>query len=175
MAKTAGNGASAAPPAEEIPELDDRERRFVELVMQGKTASEAYREAFSVHHWANTAVWTEAGKLRRSPSVRLWIDQARELGLAAAGCTYEDHLNELQRLKTLALRAENFGAAVQAEKIRGEVAGHKTERVQLVPASPEETLNEIAQLSPEMALQLAKDEGIDWQPPGTAKGSKALN
>ena len=170
-----GQGASAAPPAEEIPELDERTTQFAMLLMQGKSASDAYREAFSVHHWEAQSVWCKASELRRSDKVRIWIDQTKRLVLVDTACTLEGHLSELERLKNLAAENGNFGAAVQAEKIRGEVAGHKTERVQLVPATPEETLNEIAQLSPEMALQLAKDEGIDWQPPGTAKGSKALN
>ena len=81
----------------------------------------------------------------------------------------------IARLKTLALKNGNYGAAVQAEKIRGEVAGHKTEKVQLIPASPEQTLQEIAALSPELAQELARQEGIDWQPVGIIQGSKAIN
>lgn len=151
-----------------LPELDEREIRFAELYLQGQSASDAYREAFGVHHWKPQSVWVKASELSRDDRVKVWIESTRKLRLVQSGCTFEGHLSELVRLREIALEKDNIGAAVQAEKIRGEVAGHKTERVEVRQAAPEQTLEQIARYSPELARELARQEGVDWRPDVTA-------
>jgi len=84
-------------------------------------------------------------------------------GLGHPIVTMESHIAELERLREIALNTGNVGAGVQAEQLRGKAQGHYKENIDITVNDPMATLREIAQLSPELAAQLAKDQGIEWQ------------
>ena len=152
------------PDAADLPALTGKQMRFVRGILDGKNATDAYRAAYDVANMATETIWVEASKLRNSPKVSTWIITARKACLGASKLTLEGHLQELERLKELAMGAGNYGAAVQAEQLRGKATGFYVEQVRdLTEHDPISTLNQLAQLSPELAKRLAEDHGITWQ------------
>lgn len=155
----------------ELPDLTAQQQKFVEGILSGKTASDAYRAAYDCSNMLANSIWCNASKLRSDEKVAQWIAQARIAGLGSATVTYEGHLRELERLKELALNAGNLGAAVQAEQIRGKVAGHHVEQVRDVTErhDPVQTVREIAALTGIDPHILAAKHGITLPDEGATK------
>lgn len=152
--------------AAELPELTAQQLEFVEGLLAGKTASDAYRAAYDCAGSSSRTIWANACRLRNDGKVSAWLAAARQAYLGHAVLSLEGHLRELERLRELALAAGNIGAAVQAEQLRGKASGHYVEQFADVTCDPVRTLNEIAELSPELAAALAKQHGIAWAPAG---------
>ncbi len=152
----------------DLPQLTPQQMHFVELLLSGKTASDAYRGAYDCSNYANNSVWANASKLVAHAGVALWLAAARKAGLGAARVTYESHVTELERLREIALETGNVGAAVQAEQLRGKAAGQYVERIEVHGAGlrdPADDLNEIAaRYGVEIARKIAEREGIAWSP-----------
>jgi hypothetical protein len=151
--------------AEELPELTPQQQEFVRHILAGKTASDAYRLAYNTENMLTRTVWAEASRLRNDQKVSAWLAVARKAHLGTAVLTKDQHMQELERLREIALRSGNVGAAVQAEQIRGKVAGYHVDRVQDVTDKTDivGTLREIAEHSPELAASLAAQHGIAWK------------
>lgn len=150
--------------AVELPDLTEKQQKFVEGLLAGKSGADAYRAAYDCSDMLSSTVIASASRLRANPNIGAWLSAARIAGLGSASVTYESHLRELERLKELALNAGNLGAAVQAEQIRGKVAGHHVEQVRDVTDrfDPAQTIREIAVHSPELAASLAAANGITF-------------
>lgn len=149
-------------PTDDLPALTEQQNKFVEGILSGKTASDAYRSAYDCSNSQDNTVWVNASRLRSDANVSLWLSAARKAGLGRAVVTLEGHVNELERLREIALDTGNVGAAVQAEQLRGKASGHYTDNIRLIDEDPAEMLKQIASLSPALAAQLAKDNGIAW-------------
>lgn len=151
---------------EEIPELTHQQQKFVEGILAGRTASDAYRAAYDCSNMQQRTIWAESSRLRANPAVTAWLSAARKAGMGSAVLTHESHLRELERIREIALESGNIGAAVQAETARGKASGHYVEQVRDVTDrhDPVQTLREIAQQSPELAASLAAQNGIDFDP-----------
>lgn len=148
--------------AEDLPQLTAQQREFVRHVLEGKTASDAYRAAYSTENMQQSTIWAEASRLMNDHKVSAWLAAARKACLGSAVVTLEDHQRQLARLREIALDKGNVGAAVAAEQTRGKVAGHHIERIQdMTQHSAEDTLREIAAASPELAASLAASHGIE--------------
>lgn len=147
----------------ELPDLTPKQLAYVMARMEGKSQSDAYRQAYDAEKMAPNSIWTNASKLESSAKVALWLQVAREQGRLRAECTLEGHLAELDRLKRIAIETGNVGAAVQAEKIRGEVAGHKTERIQVQDdRTIADMLQQIEQaLGPTVAASIGRQLGVE--------------
>lgn len=142
---------------EELPELTHQQMRFVECILAGMSASDAYRTAYDCAQSQNNTIWANASKLRSDANVAQWLSAARKAGLGRAAVTLEGHLAELERLREIALETGNVGAAVQAEQLRGKASNHYTENVNHTFNAPENVLEEIRKLNPALADQLAND------------------
>lgn len=147
----------------ELPELTDHQRKFVEGILAGKTASDAYRCAYDCSNSKDTSIWSRASELRADSKVEVWLSAARKAGLGHTVVTLQGHIAELERLREIALETGNVGAAVQAEQLRGKAQGHYVERLEVSAADPLDTLRQIASVSPQLAAQLAAAQGIEWQ------------
>src|SRR6185437_15369196 len=147
---------------DDLPDLTPQQRKFVEGILAGKTATDAYREAYDCSGSQNNTIWANASRLRADSNVAAWLYQARTAGLGHATVTLQGHVAELERLREIALKTGNVGAAVQAEQLRGKATGHYTENLNIVTSDPLDMIKEIAVLSPALAAQLAKDNGIAW-------------
>lgn len=139
---------------DELPDLTDNQRKFVEGLLGGKSASDAYRAAYDTSNCADSTVWAEASRLRADHKVAAWLSAARKAGLGRATVTLEGHISELERLREIAIDTGNVGAAVQAEQLRGKASGHYSENINLRLDEPTSLLDEIRKLSPELADQL---------------------
>lgn len=143
---------------EDLPELTEQQRNFVEGILAGKTASDAYRAAYDCSNSMDRTVWANASRLRNDADVAAWLSAARKAGLGRATVTLEGHISELERLREIALDTGNVGAAVQAEQLRGKAAGHYVDQVRDLTEDPQKTLREIAELiGDEAASKLASD------------------
>lgn len=153
--------------ASDLPDLTPQQLKFVEGILAGKTASDAYRAAYDCSNSGRNTVWVESSRLRSHPNVALWLAAARKAHLGTAVLTKDMHLQELERLREIALDSGNVGAAVQAEQIRGKVAGHHIERIQDVTdeLDPVATLRQIEKINPDLAASLAAQHGIEWRKP----------
>ena len=150
---------------EELPELTQQQMRFVEGLLAGKTASDAYRGAYDCSNMLPSSVWCAASKLCADTKVKQWLSAARQAYLGSATVTLEGHLRELERLKEIALTTGNVGAAVQAEQLRGKAAGHYVEQyADLTVSDPEVILRRMHELDPLLAVRMAERFNIPWQP-----------
>jgi hypothetical protein len=154
--------------AERLPELTPQQLEFVNGLLAGKTASDAYRAAYDCSQMQASTVWANASKLRTHTKVATWLRAARVAHLGSATLTLETHLRELERLRELALKTGNIGAAVQAEQLRGKAAGHYVEQYADVSHDPIATLDELAKHDPDLARRLADAHGITWNGDGKA-------
>jgi phage terminase small subunit len=146
----------------DLPDLTEPQRKFVEGLLGGKSSSDAYRSAYNAENMGQNSVWVEASRLRNNPSIALWLSAARQAELGHTRITLDQHIARLDRLLEIAVKTGNVGAAVQAEQLIGKAIGHYTERYEINTQDPRDMLNQIAQLSPALAAQLAKDENIPW-------------
>lgn len=153
--------------AHELPELTTQQAKFVQGILAGRTATDAYRIAYDCSNSTNNTVWCEASKLRHHPSVAQWLSAARTAGLGSGVVTLAGHISELERLRELALDSGNIGAAVQAEQYRGKAQGLYIDQVRDITNEhdPLATLRMIAEIAgPEAAERLAKTHNIPFTP-----------
>ena len=147
--------------ADDLPDLTAQQMRFVHCILQGMTASDAYRDAYDAQQTSDANIWALASRTRSNVNVTSWLSAARKACLGTAVLTKDGHLQQLERLREIALDTGNVGAAVQAEQIRGKVAGHQIERYEdVTPIDPRVTLEELARISPQAAQALAAANGI---------------
>ena len=147
--------------ASALPDLTPQQHEFVQQILAGKTASDAYRHAYDTSGMKAATVNAEASRLNTSPKITAWVTAGRMSYLGTAVLTRDMHMAELSRLREIALASGNIGAAVAAEQTRGKVAGHHVERFQEVPADPVETLRELYRTGQHaVALAMAEQHGI---------------
>jgi hypothetical protein len=113
-----------------LPKLTDKQFAFVLAIMEGKSQADAYRAAYGCKGWLENSIWCEASKLSNNPKVVQWKAALNQAQFDRATCTRENHLRKLADLRDGAVKKEQFGPAVSAEKARGEVAGHYIKRVE---------------------------------------------
>jgi len=141
----------------DLPDLTDQQMAFVKGLLDGKTASDAYRAAYDCSEMLPNTIWAAASRLRHHSKVDAWLQAARLAKLGSAKVTLDDHLTELERLRELAAATGNYGAAVNAEVSRGKAAGHYVDKIANVTAENDvaSTLRQIAEISPDVAAAVA--------------------
>lgn len=157
--------------AVDLPDLTAQQQKFVEGILSGKTASDAYRAAYDCAASASSTIWVKASELRANEKVAVWLSAARKAGLGSAIVTFEGHVRELERIKEIALESGNIGAAVQAEQIRGKAAGLHVEQVRDVTErfDPAQTVRELAVMTGIDAHIIAAQHGITLPDEGATK------
>jgi len=158
------SGDFELPEGAEPPELTPQQAKFVEQILSGSGVKAAYKAAYNTSGMSEPVIRSEASKLRHHPNVAQTIRQARLAAAGAGKVTLEAHIDELERLKEIALESGNLGAAVQAEQLRGKAMGHYSETVTVKNENdPRATLRKIAEKDRELADRLAQTYGIEWQ------------
>lgn len=147
----------------DLPDLTEQQMKFVEAILAGKRASDAYRAAYDCSKMGANSIWVDASRLRHHPNVALWLSAARKASLGSGSVTLADHVNELERLREIALDTGNLGAAVQAEQLRGKAMGHYTEKLDVTVTDIADELRKLAKVSPELAKAYADEKGVTWQ------------
>jgi phage terminase small subunit len=159
--------------ADELPSLTAQQQKFVEGIVSGKTASDAYRAAYDCSNSMASTVWARASELRNDRKVAAWISAAQKACMGSTIVTLDDHLHQLERLREIALEKGNVGAAVLAEHHRGKARGHYVEQIRdVTDHDPQHTLREIALHSPELAQQMAKEANVPFTPAVPQQGER---
>lgn len=111
--------------------LTPKQESFVLAYIETGNASEAYRRAYAWKGMSENAVNVEACKLLKHPKVSQRVAAMRAPAIEKAGITLEKHLDDLMRLRNMAVKDNKWAAAIQAEIARGKAAGLYVERTEL--------------------------------------------
>lgn len=104
--------------------LTPQQEHFSRLVAEGKSQSDAYRGAYpKCARWKQETVHQAASRMMAEGNVFARVAQLRKEFAPASRLTLEKHIEELERLKELALDAGKFEAAITAEVNRGKASG----------------------------------------------------
>lgn len=143
---------------QELPTLTAKQSAFVKHLLEGKTASDAYRLAYDCSNMADGSIWREASLLRKHPDVAQWLDTAKRQALVERSYGLQEHLADLQEAVKLCKDNKNYGAMVKATELLGRASGVYVERIQT-----EASEADIAKILLEMGQpgrELAKDLGV---------------
>jgi phage terminase small subunit len=107
--------------------LTEMQKRFAEYLVFGGPDGPVFKsEAAKMAGYSEKRCRQEGTELtnpRQSPLVVKYIDELKIEKMLKYGVTYEGHIEELDRIKQLALRKNSFSAAVNAETNRGKAGG----------------------------------------------------
>lgn len=148
----------------DLPELTPNRMSFVKAILQGMTASDAYRHSYDTENWSDEAIWVEASRTKSDPKVALWLATARREGLANTVITLESHVSELDSLKQEARQAGAYGAAIKAEELKGRANGLYVERIKTEDGTEISLINALAKLQasePALATAIAQSMGLE--------------
>lgn len=133
--------------------LTPREIKFANLLVEGKSQSEAFRQTHPhSKRWKSEAVHVNASKL--AAKVQLRVKAMQEEAKERSLLTLEDHMSKLQELRDKAAETATWSAAISAEVKRGELMGYYVNRSENVntnytisdkPMSEDEWLEEHAE------------------------------
>jgi len=109
--------------------LTPKQEAFAQAIVSGMNQTDAYRSAYKVR--PNTkpeSVNVAASKLMADANVTQRVEELREPVAKKAQITLESHLEDLQRLRNMAVKANQMSAAISAEVARGKAAGVHIEK-----------------------------------------------
>ena len=112
--------------------LTPKQEAFAQAIVTGVNQSDAYRAAYKVRPGTKAeSVNVAASKLMSDAKVTQRVAELREPVAKKAQITLESHLDDLMRLRNMAVKAEQFGAAITAEVARRKAAGVHIERADI--------------------------------------------
>ena len=159
--------------------LTEMQKRFCQyLVFGGPDGPVNKAEAAELAGYSVKRARQEGAELtnpRQSPLVVKYKDELEQERDLKFGVTYENHIAELARIKTLALKKNSFSAAVNAETNRGKAGGLYIDRKiikhgKLEDMTEEQLEMKMAQIEEDYA-SLLTDDVVDVTP----KKTKALS
>jgi hypothetical protein len=103
--------------------LTQRQEAFCLAFIETGNASESYRRAYKPKRSSAKTINEEASRLLADPKVSTRVAELRDGAAKNAGLSLETHLGKLAELRDMAVKAEEYDAAIRAEKHRGEAAG----------------------------------------------------
>lgn len=113
-------------------ELTKKQEDFALVYVETGNASEAYRRAYNVRQGTKEATINRTAKeLIDNPKIAARIAELRAPAIEKAGLTLDKHLDDLLRLRNMAVKDAKWSAAIQAEIARGKAAGLYVERTEL--------------------------------------------
>lgn len=152
---------------EDLPELTAKKQEFVRLLLEGKSASDAYRQAYNPDNCQPNSIWSRASELKRSHEVRMWLAAARHAYLDKAVYTHAQYVQDIENDIEEAKRAGNYGAAATLRGLLGkanaflqDVSIRRDERTTLI-----DEIKRLEAVNPDMAKLMASQLGIAQQSP----------
>lgn len=112
--------------------LTAKQEHFALSIVEGRTQSAAYREAYDAVGMQDTTVWTEASKLMRHPQVSQRVEELKEEAEAtrlAALLSREEAI--LQRLEHEAVTAKTDSARIRALELLGRHIGMFKDQIEV--------------------------------------------
>jgi hypothetical protein len=171
-----GSTMSAHAKLDELPTLTPKQTAFVNGLIEGKTATDAYRQAYNCRGMSNGAIWVEASRLRANTKVALWLRHFQRIGMDNARVTIEAHLAELARARELALELGQAAAAVQAEHYRGKAVGLYEDRFRVSASISDGELVQALDnlLGAEIANAIGTQLGVEEEGPEESMGGRLV-
>jgi phage terminase small subunit len=122
--------------------LTPKQEKFCQLIIQGKNQTDAYRGAYDAKNMAPATINNKAYVTINRDDIKARIEELRIPIVKKVKLTLEKHLEDLQALRNMATKKEQFSAAITAEVARGKASGLYIEKVQDVTpgAVPRRTL-----------------------------------
>lgn len=111
--------------------LTKKQEDFALVYVETGNASDAYRRTYAVKSMTEKSINETASRLLKNVKVAARIAELRAPVVEKAGLTLEKHLDDLLRLRNMAVKDAKWTAAIQAEIARGKAAGLYVERTEL--------------------------------------------
>lgn len=154
-----------------LADLSVQEQRLVEALAEGLNNVDAYRRAYGAEGYSAPALRVRACRKIAEPKIQAALRVLRSVGLANAKLTLDDRIEHELAFAQRAEDAGNFGAAGGAYDRINKLLGLYVDKYEDVTQhDPLKTLDEIAKVSPDYAMHLAKKHGIAWTAPGAEDG-----
>ena len=149
--------------SEELPELTENQLKFVQGIQAGKSASDAYREAYSCENMQENTLWANASRLRTHSKVSAWLKAIKREQIKAANYTLQDHIRELTEAQQLAEEKGQIGPMVAAIEKKGRALGLYIEKHEDMSKIDDTGLLQAINtlLGPEAARNAAKMLGLE--------------
>ena len=139
----------------DLPELTDKQYKFVQLVLEGKTLTDSYKGAYDSQHMAEASIWANASRLRHDAKITSWISAARRAGADHSIRTAATHIANLTEIREEARASGNYGAAAQCEIHTGKVSGLYQDQLEITHKSSDlDLISAIAQGDQTLAQKL---------------------
>lgn len=131
--------------------LTPKQEAFCTYYLQSGNATDAYRKAGYGPNMAEKTISEAASRLLKNSKVVARIEALRVPVAEKAQLTLETHLADLQRLRNMAAKKDQFSAAISAEIARGKAAGLYSDKSQQKSGADgaADLLNEIADRLPD--------------------------
>lgn len=110
--------------------LTQKQERFCAEYVKCGNAAEAYRSAYKCEKMKPESVWSLASRLMSNVKVMSRVQELRDAAAKEAQVTLEGHLEDLRRLRDIAVEEGQLSAAITAEISRGKAVGLYTDKVQ---------------------------------------------
>ena len=123
--------------------LTQKQETFCEEYVKCGNATEAYRRSYSAGNMKQETVWKAASRLMADGRVAERVQQMRSAAAEKAQLSLQGHLQELARLRDLAVEEGQLSVAVTAEISRGKAAGLYTDKVRTELSGPGGAASEI--------------------------------
>jgi hypothetical protein len=112
--------------------LTPKQEAFAQALVTGMSQSDAYRTAYTVKHGTKPeSVNQNASRIMADVNVMSRVAELREPIAKKAQITLESHLEDLLRLRNMAAKERQYGAAITAEVARGKASGVVTDKIVL--------------------------------------------
>ena len=120
--------------------LTPRREKFAQSIAKGMTRSDAYRASYSAKNMKDATVVNNSYKLMQFNDILTRIEELRKPVFEAVRITLKSHLDDLQSLRNMAIKKEQYSAAISAEIARGKVSGLYKEAEEDEDAPPVESI-----------------------------------
>mgnify|MGYP003562060181 FL=1 len=108
--------------------LTPKQEAFCLAYLETGNASEAYRRAYDAENMKPESINRKAKDVIDNVKIAARIEALRKPALKRAQMTLEGHLEDLQKLRNMAVKASQFSAAISAEIARGKASGVHVEK-----------------------------------------------
>jgi len=119
--------------------LTPKQEKFAQSIVKGMTQADAYRSAYKNNMKAST-IQEAASRLMTASNILARIEYLRKPVIEAVRITLKSHLDDLQALRNMAIKKEQYSAAISAEIARGKVSGLYKEAEEDEDAPPVESI-----------------------------------
>ncbi len=146
---------------EKLPQLTDKQYKFVEGIKKGLSKTEAYRQAYDISKMKVETVWRRAAEVAENSKVKAWLDYVQMEAVSRlvdeTSYTLSEHIKELDHIKRLAMDAGQNQVAANCTIAKGKALNHYTEHKVVTHQSTADMqmLKELAQLLGQDAAEKA--------------------